>query len=154
MSTLTSNAARKTPSLTFEPTTRRIKISLHQLINDLLTTLQPLARKRNNVVHNRVPQGLCFMAEENLLAYILWTLISSVINTNNNEAFQVNTLVDDDHTTICINDAGTYLYRTLAPEFRRLQFAALQCGGSINLSGGATGSSNLAFSISNRRIAQ
>jgi hypothetical protein len=50
-------SSRKSPFLAFEPTNRYIKASLHQLINDLLANLQPLARNHNNVLHNGVPQG-------------------------------------------------------------------------------------------------
>ena len=40
-------SSRNSPFLAFEPTNRYIKVSLHQLINDLLANLQPLARNHN-----------------------------------------------------------------------------------------------------------
>jgi hypothetical protein len=149
--TIAPRPTRKT-SL-FEPSTRRIKVSLHQLVNDLLTSLQPLAMKRNNVVLNGVPQGLCFIAEENILAYVLWNLIGSVINNKENECIHVQTLVDDDRTMICVKDAGTYIYRSLAPDYRKLQDAAEQIGGSINLYNDDIYGNNIVFSISNARMA-
>lgn len=90
----------------FAPTQRKIKISLHQLISDLLAGLQPLASKRNNILHNGVPLGLCFIAEENDLAHTLWQLISNVLHTKKNEIIQVQTLVDDHHTLICLSLAA------------------------------------------------
>jgi hypothetical protein len=89
----------------FAPTQRQIKISLHQLINDLFAVLQPLALNRNNILHNGVPVGLCFIAEEHDLAQTLWQLISNVVLAKKNESIQVQTLVDDHHTLICINHA-------------------------------------------------
>lgn len=134
-------------------TSKRIKVSLHQLTEDLLTSLRPLTEKNNNVILNGIPQGLCFIAEENLLAYILWNLLNTVNNENKNSMIQVQTLVDDDRTMICVNDAGTYLYRSLAPEYRKLQAAASQLGGCINLYNDERYGSNLTFSISNARMA-
>jgi signal transduction histidine kinase len=99
-------ASSKSSFLPFEPTHRRIKVSLHQLINDLLASLQPLAHNRNNVIHNGVPQGLCFVAEENLLAYRLWNLLGNALQTRQNERIHVLALVDDHQTTISVKNAG------------------------------------------------
>jgi signal transduction histidine kinase len=99
-------ATRKSSFLPFEPTNRPIKVSLYQLINDLLTSLQPLACNRNNVIQNGVPQGLCFIAEENLLAYKLWNLLGNALRTRQNEAIHVLALVDDHHTTISVQNAA------------------------------------------------
>jgi signal transduction histidine kinase len=89
----------------FQPTHRRIKISLHQLINDLLTSLQPLARSRNNVILNGVPQGLCFIAEENILAFKLWNLLGHALQAQNNDRIHIFALVDDHQTTISVKNA-------------------------------------------------
>jgi signal transduction histidine kinase len=102
-------SSRKSSFLPFKPTHRRIKISLHQLINDLLANLQPLAHNRNNVIHNGVPQGLCFIAEENQLAFNLWHLLRNALHDRQNERIHVFALVDDHHTTISVNSADNNL---------------------------------------------
>jgi signal transduction histidine kinase len=102
-------SSRKSPFLAFEPTNRPIKVSLHQLINDLLANLQPLAHNRNNVLHNGVPQGLCFVAEENLLAFNLWNLLGNALRTRQNANIHVLALVDDHKTTITVKDDSTNL---------------------------------------------
>src|ERR1700739_2625168 len=137
----------------YQPTADRIKVSLHQLVEDLLIGLDPLARKNNNVIINGIPRGLCFLAEENIMAYVLWNLLSTVVAEKTNECIHVYTLVDDQRTMICVNDAGTYLYRSLASEYRKLQDAATQVGGSINLYNDEKHGHNLAFSITNTRMA-
>ena len=146
-------STQKTTVVPFEPSARRIKVSLHQLVNDLLASLQPLAMKRNNIVLNGVPQGLCFIAEENLMAYVLWNMINTVVSNKKNECIHVQTLVDDDRTMICVRDAGTYLYRSLASEYRKLQEAAEQIGGCINVYNDEKYGNNIVFSISNTRMA-
>jgi signal transduction histidine kinase len=99
-------ASRKSSFLPFEPTNRRIKVSLHQLVNDLLASLQPLTRNRNEVIHNGVPRGLCFIAEENVLAFSLWNLLGNALRTRQNEPIHVLALVDDHHTTISVKNAA------------------------------------------------
>ncbi|MBS1601055.1 MAG: HAMP domain-containing histidine kinase [Bacteroidetes bacterium] len=150
---LIPRTAQKSPVVPFEPSSRRIKVSLHQLVNDLLASLQPLAMKRNNVVLNGIPEGLCFVAEENLMAYILWNMLNTVVSNKKNECIHVLTLVDDDRTMICVRDAGTYLYRSLAPEYRKLQDAAERVGGCINVYNDLKYGSNIVFCISNTRMA-
>src|SRR5262249_5810941 len=107
----------------------------------------------DNVIVNGIPEGICFIAEENLLAYVLWNLLSTVIHSKQNECIYVQTLVDDERTFVCIKDAGTYLYRSLAPEFRKLQHAAEQIGGSIDLYNDHNGNSNIVLCMTNRRMA-
>jgi hypothetical protein len=108
-------ATRQSPFLSFEPTHRRIKVSLHQLINDLLANLQPHARNRNNVIHNgipqdvihnTIPQGLCFILEENTLASDIWNLLRNALRTRQNEPIHVLALIDDHHTTISVKNAA------------------------------------------------
>jgi signal transduction histidine kinase len=99
-------ASRKSSFLPFEPTNRRIKVSLHHLINDLLASLQPLSHNQNNEFHNGVPQGLCFIAEENRLAYALWNLLTTALRTRQNEPIHVLALVDDHQTTISVKNAA------------------------------------------------
>jgi signal transduction histidine kinase len=99
----------KSSFLPFEPTNRRIKVSLHQLVNDLLASLQPLALNRNNVLHNGVPRGLCFVAEENLLAFNLWNLLGSALHARQNANIHVLALVDDHKTTISVKGEGANL---------------------------------------------
>ena|ERR1700761_5378553 len=148
------SSSRSTAALqSYQPSANRIKVSLHQLVEDLLIGLDPLARKNNNVIINGIPRGLCFVAEENVLAYVLWNLLITVVTEKKNECIHIHTLVDDQRTMICVNDAGTYVYRSLAPEFRKLQDAASQVGGSINLYCDEKHGDNLTFSISNTRMA-
>lgn len=150
---MNSRPGRKADLVPFQPTTRSIKVSVHQLVDDLLASLQPLASKRNNVLVNGVPRDLCFIAEENLLAYVLWNLINGVNSNKKNESIHVQTLVDDDRTMICVKDAGTYLYRSLASDYRKLQDAAEKIGGCIYMYIDDTCDCNVVFSISNARMA-
>lgn len=144
---------RRASFLTFEPTPRRIKVSMHQLIDELLSSLQPLMKRHNNVVLNGVPRGLCFIAEENLLAYVLWNLLGNIVHTRQNESIHIRALVDDDNTMIAIRHTGSWMTRSVAAEFSKWQLAAARIGGRINVSNDGADGTQLAFSIPNTRLA-
>lgn len=103
----------KSSFLSFEPTHRWIKVSLHHLIDDLLANLQPLTRNRNNVIHNGIPLGLCFIAKESSLACDIWNLLSNALRTRQNEPIQVCALIDDHHTTISIRNSAHHFALSL-----------------------------------------
>ena len=132
---------------------RCMKVPIHQLVNQLLASLQPLAMKRDNVILNGISQELSIEADENLLAYVLWNLINSAVNSTKNECIHIVALVRDDRTMICVNDVGTYFYQSISREYRKVQDAAEKLGGSISINNDAAHGSNISFSISNRRLA-
>jgi len=80
------------------------KVSLHQMVNRLLTGLQPLAMRRGNVILNGTPDGLAFVMEENKLATALRQLISGALTNRKNECIHIITLVADDSTMVCIKN--------------------------------------------------
>lgn len=144
---------RKAAPQLYVPSTQRIKVSLHQLVNELLAGLQPLAMENNNVVLNGIPEGMSFYAEENLLAYVLWNIISATVQNRKNECIHIHTLVDSQRTMICVQDAGFYLGTTLAAEYRKVQEAAEKIGGRIHFYSDAQ-RTLIAFSITNTRLAE
>ncbi|MDO6432836.1 hypothetical protein Q4E93_19670 [Flavitalea sp. BT771] len=81
-------------------------ISLHQLVNQLMQRLQPLAMRRGNVILNGIPDGISFFAEEKMLTEKLWDVITRAVNGTKNECLHVITLIADDSTTVCVKDRG------------------------------------------------
>lgn len=129
------------------------KVPLHHLVNQLLMGLQPLAMKRDNIILNGISQDLTIETDENLLAYILWNLINSAVNSTKNECIHVVALVADDRLMICVKDVGTYFYHAISQEYRRIQDAAEKLGGRISLDNDAAHGFRISFSVANRRMA-
>jgi hypothetical protein len=128
-------------------------VSLHQLVNQLLKGLQPLALKRDNVILNGISRDLSIETDENLMAYVLWNLIGSAVNSIKNECIHVVALVGGDRVMICVKEVGTYFYQTISPEYRKIQDAAEKLGGSVSLDNDAIHGSSICFSLLNRRMA-
>jgi hypothetical protein len=129
------------------------KISLHRMVNQLLAGLQPLALRRDSIILNGIPHDLTVMAEENTLAYVLGSLLDSAINSGRNECIHIVAFVAEDRTMICVKDVGTYYYHAISTEYRKIQYAAEQLGGSISVDQDDIHGTNVSFSITNRLLA-
>jgi hypothetical protein len=83
-------------------------LSLHGLVNQLLSGLQSQALRRDNIILNGIPNGLSVYADESMLANVLRNLISSAVNSKKNECIHVTATAVTDRIMIRIRDAGTY----------------------------------------------
>jgi len=150
-------AATKLPlpatQITSMATANHTKVSLHKLVNQLLMGLQPLAMRRDNIILNGIPDGLSFYADENMLAYVLWNLINSAVNSKKNECIHVVALTEADRTMICVKDVGTGFYHTISHEYKKIQDAAERLGGTICLDNDGVHGTSISLSISNNRLA-
>ena len=89
-------------------------IFIHQLVSRLITSLQPSAVKRNNILLNDIPRDLSVMADENTLAYVLSNLVNSAVSTTENRCIHIEAIhTDDAHTMIRVKDQDTLIYHTM-----------------------------------------
>jgi signal transduction histidine kinase len=88
-------------------------ISVHQLVSQLITSLQPLAVRRNNILLNDIPRELAVSADQHTLAYVLSELVNSAVNSTENQCIHIEAVLTDDHTVIRVKDLDTYIYHTM-----------------------------------------
>ncbi|HEY4287422.1 MAG TPA: hypothetical protein VGN00_10020 [Puia sp.] len=124
------------------------KVSLHELVSGLVQSLLPLTVKRHNLILNEIPRDLCVGADENMLAYVLWSLINGAIQSTHNECIHIEGVTMDDCMMIRIKDVGTYFRHTISREYRQVQHVAERLGGSIRIENGKDHGTNAAFCIS------
>ena len=86
-------------------------ISVHALVNQLLSGLQALALQRDNIILNGIPNGLSVLAQEKLLISGLQNLIGSAVNSKRNECIHVIATTAANRVMISVKDAGTYEVR-------------------------------------------
>jgi hypothetical protein len=127
-------------------------ISMHRLVSGLVQSLMPLTIGRRNLVLNEIPGDLRVAADESMLAYVLWTLINSVIQSTRDKCIHVEAIKADQHTMIRIRGGGTYFYHSIAREYRQVQHVAQKLGGSISIHNATDYGMNAAFVISNRLL--
>jgi hypothetical protein len=129
------------------------KTSLHNLVSELMQSLLPLTIRRHNLILNEIPRDLYVLADESMLAYVLWPLINGAIQSTQNECIHIEAIIVDDHMMILIKDVGTYFYHTISKEYRQVQHVAEKLGGSISIENGKDYGTNAAFCISNSLLA-
>lgn len=125
----------------------------HKLVSDLVESLLPLATRRHNIVLNEIPRDLCVRVDENMLAYIFWSLINAAIQSTQNEVIHIEATPVGDCVVIRIKDVGTYFHHTISRDYRLVQYAAEQLGGTISIENGIDYGTNAALSISNSLLA-
>ena len=121
-------------------------ISVHQLVNQLMKELQPLAIKRSNVILNGISRELMVAADENMLAFVLWNLISSAVNSTKNECIHIVGLCTEDGAMLHIKNVGAYFYQTISHEYRKVLHMVEKMGGSLHLDD--NNGSHISFSFS------
>jgi len=109
--------------------------------------------RRRNIILNEIPRDLCVRVDENMLAYIFWSLIHAALQSTENECIHIEAIPDGDRLMIRIKDVGTYFHHTISREYRQVQFVAEQLGGSISIENGIDYGTNAALCIHNSLLA-
>ncbi len=131
----------------------KTQIFLRRLVNELLSGLQPEAMKRKNIILNGINENLSIETDKNLLAYVLWNLINSALNSTKKECIHIVAKDGGNRLMICLKDVGSCFYQTISLEYRKVQYAAEELGGSIRIDNDAVHGSNISFNVLNLQIA-
>ena len=95
------------------PTQPEPKVSLHHLVSQLITSLQPLAVRRNNILLNDIPRDLAMDIDQQLVAYVLSELVNSAVNSTENQCIHIEAVVDNEHRMLRVKDLHTRVYHTM-----------------------------------------
>ena len=128
-------------------------IPLHELVSGLVQSLLPLTIRRRNLILNEIPRDLRVGADENMLAYVLWSLINGAIQSTQNECIHIEAMTAGDRLVIRIKDVGSCFHHTISREYRQVQHVAEKLGGRISIENGKEFGTNAAFCISNSLVA-
>lgn len=89
------------------------RISVHQLVSQLITSLQPMAVRRNNVLLNDIPKELSASVDQNMLAYVLTQLVNTAVANTENRCIHIEAIPDGNQTRIRVKDLDTFIYHTM-----------------------------------------
>jgi signal transduction histidine kinase len=95
------------------PPTADSKISLYNLVSKLITSLQPLAVQRNNILLNDIPKDLSMTADQNTIAYVLCQLVNSAVNSTENQCIHIEAVLNNEHRMLRVKSLHTQVYHTL-----------------------------------------
>lgn len=94
----------------------KTQVSIHHMVNQLLAGLQPLALRRDTIILNGIPKDLTVLAEEDILAYTLGSLLDNAVSSRRNECIHIVAIAAEDRTMIGVKDAGTYYYQAISTD--------------------------------------
>lgn len=89
------------------------KVSLYQLVSQLITSLQPLAVKRNNILLNDIPRELSLDVDQNMVAYVLSQLVNSAVSNAEDQCIHIEAVINNDHQMLRVKDMHTHIYHTM-----------------------------------------
>ena len=95
------------------PTQAEPKVSLHDIVSQLITSLQPLAVKRNNILLNDIPRDLSMEVDRHMVAYVLSGLVNSAVNSTENQCIHIEAVFNDEHRMLRVKDLHTQVYHTM-----------------------------------------
>ena len=95
------------------PPAAESKVSLYNLVGKLITSLQPLAVQRNNILLNDIPKDLSMTADQNTIAYVLSQLVNSAVNSTENQCIHIEAVFNDEHRMLRVKSLHTQVYHTL-----------------------------------------
>jgi hypothetical protein len=105
------------------------------------------------VILNGTPRELTVATDENMLAFVLWNLISSAVNSTKNECIHIVGLFTDDGAMVHIKNVGAYFYQTISREYRKVLHMVEKMGGTIHLDNDNNNGSHISFSFSRNKPA-
>lgn len=102
------NTGTADTALTPEPS-----VSLYQLVSRLITSLQPLAVKRNNILLNDIPRELSLDVDQDMVAYVLSQLVNNAVSNAEDQCIHIEAVINNDHQMLRVKDIHTHIYHTM-----------------------------------------
>jgi signal transduction histidine kinase len=88
-------------------------VSLYHLVSKLITSLQPLAVRRNNILLNDIPKDLSVSADQDKIAYFLSELMNTAVNSTEDQCIHIEAVFDNEHKMLRVKDLYTHVYQTM-----------------------------------------
>lgn len=79
------------------------KISVSQLMSQLMNDLIPLAASHNSFILNNIPKGTLIGTDKDILARSLWNVVYHAINRTRNACIRVDSLFKDQMLVITVD---------------------------------------------------
>lgn len=115
----------------FVPTSTAI--SLYHLVDKLMDSFIPLAVSKRSFIINDIDPALNMEADEQVLAFVVGSLMSNVITSSKSVCIRVQAKKTENGIQVRVSNNGSFFYSTVANSFAPVVEAAKQLGGHINI---------------------
>jgi len=123
--------------------------SLHRIVNDLQIGFLPLSIKKKTTIINDADKTLSVFADENILAFIIGSIIRNAIHSTQNCCVRVEALLQQNNILIRVSNNGMFVYSALMHSLRYIEAAARKLHGNICIQSEEPGEMTVIFCMSN-----
>ncbi len=125
------------------------KLSLQQILRQLLANYQPVAVKQKSFFINDVPAGLTITTDTNTLSTLLGSLLYMTARLCRDTCIKISAKAYHDVVLVHIKDTSTFNSYAILSELQHLQLLAGKIGGYVELTSQRKKETTIAFSFIN-----
>jgi len=125
--------------------------SLYEIIKKLQTGLLPLSIQKKTVIINDADKSLSVFADENILAFVIGSLMTNAIYSTYNCCIRVQVSIIQNKILIRISNNGMFIYSSLMNSLQSVAKAAQKLNGHISLESEERGAVTTIFSMPSKK---
>jgi len=118
-------------SLTLPGSVMKSKVALKDLANQLIKGLLPAAIGRNSFIINDIAADAFIVADEELIAHILGSLLNNTISSSHDGCIRVAASQEDGYTTLSVEDNNNDYSRFISGKMAKIKPAVKKIGGDL-----------------------
>ena len=122
-------------------------ISLYSMVSRLQAGLLPQAADKKSLIINDVDKSLALRTDENILAYVVGSILSNAVFSTSSSCIRVETMWDENSVRLRVRNNGSFTYHSGMYSLGNILYAARQIGGDIGLQSEAGGGLTVVFTF-------
>jgi K+-sensing histidine kinase KdpD len=127
--------------------------SLYEIVKKLQTGLLPLSIQKKTIIINEADKDLTVFADENILAFVIGSLMSNAVYSTCNCCIRVEASIMQNKIFIRISNNGMFVYSSLMNSLHSITQAAQKLNGHICIQSEEPGAMTAIFSMPSRKSA-
>jgi K+-sensing histidine kinase KdpD len=127
--------------------------SLYGIVKKLQTGLLLLSIQKKTIIINDADKSLSVFADENILAFVIGSLMSNAVYSTSNCCIRVEATLKQSKIFIRISNNGMFVYSSLMNSLHSITQAAQKLNGHICLQSEESGAMTAIFSLPSRKAA-
>ncbi|HEY4874778.1 MAG TPA: hypothetical protein VIH86_04345 [Puia sp.] len=110
--------------------------SVHRLVSKLQKALLPQTTNKKDVIVNDTDKTLSVFADENILAFVIGSLLSNAVDHSSNCCIRIETFFKENIICIRIRNNGAFIYNNQMNTLGHIGQAVRKLNGSISYQSG------------------
>ena len=121
--------------------------SIYNLVSRLQVGLLALAANKKSIIINDADKTLSTFADENVLEFVVGSLLSNAIQCSSNCCIRIETFLEENIICIQVRNNSVFIYNSLMHSLRHIAEAVRKLNGNISMQSGKNNTVTVALSI-------